>query len=178
MPNEPRAQVPAETPGCDCHENIPKDANGNPVFLILPPHDRARYEEWMAEYEQAWRTTKDPIYFRAASTVNFIHRQPQPRWLYEAGDEIAAGRRTKRHEQRYLDALRHCLRYETVSHLRAEGLTLEEALTKAGEKLERMGLAASRYTIEDSYDRMVREIRASRYVSPTMPKHLRIILDR
>jgi hypothetical protein len=163
MPEEPRAQAPTETAGCDCHENIPKDENGDPIFLILPPAMRAKYEKRMAGLERAWNATKDPAYFREANAWAHIYRQPTPRWLYEAGDALAAGRRTKQHDERYLDAQRHRLRYETVRDFREAGWTEDEALDKAVEELKGTIAFAARSTIKGSYDRMKREFKAKRF---------------
>jgi hypothetical protein len=154
MPEESHLQAPTENAGCDYHENIPKDANGDPIFLILPLGIRVRYEERMAGLKQAWAATKDPAYFREAFTWSFLYRQPTPRWLYEAGDAIAAGRRTKQHDEKYLDGQRHLVRYTTVRAYREESCTEDEAFDKACAELEQMGQAASRYTIKDSYDRI------------------------
>jgi hypothetical protein len=163
MPDELRAQGPTETPGCDCHENIPKDENGVPIFFILPPDIRAKYERRLSGFERAWNATKDPAYFRQALAWNHLHRQPTSRWLYEAGDAIAAERRTRQHDERYLDRQRHFLRYEIVRAFREAGLTLDEALDKACERLGGMGAAASRSTVADSYDRIRRELRTNRF---------------
>jgi hypothetical protein len=163
MPDEPRAQAPTDLPGCDCHEGIPRDDTGVPTYFILPPDLRAYYEEKLAGFERAWNATKDPAYYRQANAWNHFHRQPQPRWLYEAGDAIAAGRRSKNDDKRYLKNQRHLIRYETVRVFRAAGWTEDEALDKAREELARMGAAASRYTIKDSYDRMKREFKAKRF---------------
>jgi C4-dicarboxylate-specific signal transduction histidine kinase len=163
MPEEPHPQAPTELPGCDCHENILKDANGDPIFLILPPAIRAKYEERLSGFEQAWNATKDPAYFREANAWAHFHRQPTPRWLFEAGDEVAAGRRTKQHDERYLDAMRHWMRYQTVRAFREAGCTEDEALDKACKELERRRAAVSKYTIKDSYDRIKREFKAKRH---------------
>jgi hypothetical protein len=163
MPEESHAQAPTETPGCDCHEGIPRDNAGLPTYFILPPDMRAKYEERLAGFERAWNATKDPAYFRQALAWNHNYRQPTPQWLFEAGDAIAAGRRTKQHDERYLDAMRHLERYRTVRAFREAGWTEDEALDKAIEELARKGLAASRYTIKDSYDRMKREYKAKRH---------------
>jgi hypothetical protein len=163
MPDEIRDQAPPETPGCDCHEGIPRDADGVPTYFILPPTVRAGYEERLAGFERAWNTTKDPAYFREANAWVYLHRQPTPRWLYEAGDAIASGRRTRDHDNRYLAGQRHLIRYETVRAFREAGWTEDEALDKAVEELARRGLAAARLTIKDSYDRMRRELQAGRF---------------
>jgi hypothetical protein len=159
MPDEPRAQ--AETR--DDHENIPKDENGVPVFFILPPSIRAKYERRLSGFERAWNATKDPAFFRQAFALSHLHRQPTPRWLYEAGDAIAAGRRTRRHDEHYLDGQRHLRRYQIVRAFRKAGLSLDKALDKACERLGEMGAAAARSTIEDSYDRIRRELQANRF---------------
>jgi hypothetical protein len=180
MPKEPRPQAPTETAGCDCHEGIPRDSDGVPTYFILPPADRAKYEERMSGLKQAWDATRDPAYFREAFTWSFLYRQPTPRWLYEAGDTIAAGRRTKQHDERYLDGQRHLLRYEMVRAFREAGWTEDEALDKACERLREMGAAASRSTIEDSYDRIWRELQAKRFgrYKPLVQPRFRTIKGR
>jgi hypothetical protein len=163
MSDEIRAQAPPESPGCDCHENIPKDENGVPIFFILPPAERAYYEERLAGFEKAWHATRDPAFYRQANAWNYLHRQPPPRWLYDAGDEIAAERRTKQHDERYLDAMRHLNRYEMVRAFIAAGWDEKQAIDKACEELERRGAAASWYTIADSYRKVLRELKVGRF---------------
>jgi hypothetical protein len=163
MPEDPHAQAPTEIAGCDCHEGIPRDSAGVPTYFILPPADRAKYGERMSDLKQAWDATRDPAYFREAFTWSFLYRQPTPRWLYEAGDAIAAGRRTKQHDEQYLDGQRHLVRYETVRAFREAGCSEDEALDKAVEDLARRGQAASRYTVKDSYDRIWRELQGGRF---------------
>jgi hypothetical protein len=162
MSDKHRVQAPAERPGGDCHENIPKDADGNPIFLILPSDKRAKYERKMANHERAWHATKDPAYAVEAMMWARAYRQPLPGWLYAASIAIATKRRTKRDEERYFDAMRHRKRYETVCAFRAAGLTLEKALDKAVGELAKGRAAASRSTIEASYKRVQRELRANR----------------
>jgi hypothetical protein len=45
----------------DPHRNIPKDAKGVPIFLILPTGIRTKYERQMAACERAWLATRDPL---------------------------------------------------------------------------------------------------------------------
>jgi hypothetical protein len=159
MPEESRRQ----SPNCDCHEGIPRDSEGVPTYFILPPADRAYYEERLAGFEKAWKATKDPAWFAHASKWADIFRQPHPPWLSEAGQTVAAGTRTKQHDERYLDGQRHLIRYQTVRAFREAGGTEDEALDKAVEELAKKGFAASRSTIKGSYDRMKRELKAKRF---------------
>jgi hypothetical protein len=48
---------PAIEPG---YERIPRDAAGNPVFLILSADDRKRYDQWMKSCKAGWRDAADP----------------------------------------------------------------------------------------------------------------------
>ena len=123
---------------------------------------RADYEQTMAEFQRAWLATKDPAYFREAFAWAHYHRQPIPPWLFKAGDAIAAKRRTKGHNKRHLANMRHLIRYETVRDFRAANLSEDAALDAACKHLEKIGFAAARPTIEDSYDKIKRELKANR----------------
>jgi hypothetical protein len=173
---EPRAQASPETAdravlklteeaavGCDCHEGIPRDGDGIPTYFILPPVDRAYYEERLASFERAWNATKDPAYYRQANTWVGCFRQPHPPWLIQAGDVLAAKKRTPKHDEDYADAQRHFRRHEIVRDLVAAGWKEEAAFAEASARLKKMGIrgSASR-TIEDSYRKVLREFKAGR----------------
>src|SRR5262245_28581972 len=82
------------------HRNIPKDTNGAPIFLILPPKLRAHYESKMARYERGWNASRDPLFVTEAHTLTRLYRQPSPQWLDEAIWVLATSRRTAEHAKR------------------------------------------------------------------------------
>jgi hypothetical protein len=46
--------------GEDPHKHVPKDVDGNPVFLVLPPGVKASYDRKMRNCEAGWQATGDP----------------------------------------------------------------------------------------------------------------------
>jgi hypothetical protein len=181
MPDELHAQAPTETLGCDCHEGIPRDSAGVPTYFILPPADRAYYEEKLAGFEKAWEATKDPAWFAHASAWADLFRQPHPPWLSKASQMVAARQRTKDDDRRYRKNQSHLLRYQTVRAHREAGCSEDEALDRAVKELAKIrGEAAARSTIEDSYNRMKREFKAKRfgYYKPFVQGRFRTINGR
>jgi hypothetical protein len=109
-PTEPPVE-PAIEPG---YERIPRDAAGNPVFLILSDSDRKRYDRWMKSCEAGWRDSKDPWAVSEAHTLTFCYRQVSPAWLDEAVYLLACKRRTKIYPKRAQDADVRLTRYRAV----------------------------------------------------------------
>ena len=87
----------AKTRRGDPHQGLPRDANGDPIFWILPQDIRVRYDHRMAACEKAWTQTGDPAAVGEAETWAFLHRQP---WLHDAVVQLATNRRTKAHANR------------------------------------------------------------------------------
>jgi hypothetical protein len=169
----------------DLHRNIPRDAEGNPIFLILPPTLRARYEEGMAECEAAWRGG-EPLAVAEASTWAWLHRQPHPAWLEQATIDVIVGRRSKSQAKRYLENQIRMARYQKVRALKvgwagarcgtapdgrevrtlvkpAESITWDEAYARASELLEGTMAAGSAATMKADYSRVQRDLNAGRY---------------
>lgn len=96
------------------HQGIPRDANGDPIFWILPQDIRTRYDHRMAACEKAWTQTGDPAAVGEAETWAFTHRQPHPQWLHDAVVQLAISRRTKAHASRARADALHFMRYEAV----------------------------------------------------------------
>jgi hypothetical protein len=113
------------------HRGIPRDADGNPVYLILPPKWQVQYEKDMELCRAGWQATRDPYIAAEAVSWVHLHRQPVPAWLHEALWVVAAGRRGKAHAQRALVASKHLQRYMAVRDFKADGLTWEESYTRA-----------------------------------------------
>jgi hypothetical protein len=98
------------------YTGIPLNSDGTPTIFLLPSGTRAYYEERLASFEKAWNATKDPAYYRQANKWTRIFRQPQPDWLAEAGDMLAAELRAKSpsFDERYEDNQKHFVRFMWV----------------------------------------------------------------
>jgi hypothetical protein len=116
------------------HRGIPRDADGNPVYLILPPKGRVQYERDMELCRAGWEATRDPYIAAEALSWAHLHRQPIPAWLHEAMWVVAAGRRGKAHAQRAMVAFKHLQRYMAVRDFKADGLTWEAAWARAADR--------------------------------------------
>jgi hypothetical protein len=101
-------------------DKIPRDAAGNPIFLILLDGIRASYDRKLAACEAGWRETGDPFAVSEAAILVHLHRQPLPRWLTEAVTMLAIDRRGKAHAKRALEAAADSLRYQAVRDAKAE----------------------------------------------------------
>jgi hypothetical protein len=113
--NPPAGPAPTEACACDeQHRGIPRDADGNPIFLILKDGDRVRYERWMARCEKAWTQTRDPRVLDEAQTLAWAYRQPNPTWLRDALSTALANSRTPEHAERHRKAQIHFRRYRAV----------------------------------------------------------------
>jgi hypothetical protein len=51
------------------HPGIPRDADGVPIFLVLPPELRASYDKKMRRCERGWQTTRDPAFVGEAQIL-------------------------------------------------------------------------------------------------------------
>jgi hypothetical protein len=151
---------PAIEPG---YERIPRDAAGNPIFLILPEADQQRYDRWMKRCEAGWRETQDPFAFTEALTFAFIHRQPIPAWLDEAGFLLACHRRTKDDAKRALEAGVRFRRYRAVIAAKASGLSCDKAKKQASVMLAEDTYARGKPgTIWKAYQVVKRDLKAGR----------------
>jgi hypothetical protein len=106
-----------KAPANDDQAGIPHDANGDPIFLILPPVLRARYDEKMAQCESAWREG-EPLAVAEAQELTCLYRQPIPVWLGEAVVQLAVKRRTKKQAKRHREAQKNFARYSLVRDLK------------------------------------------------------------
>ncbi len=117
------------------YEHIPRDAKGDPVFLILPDGVRASYDRKMAQCEAGWRGTGDPWAVSQAHTLTRLYRQVAPPWLDDAVFGLAARRRTRAHDKRALETEIRLTRYTVVRDAHARGLPWERAYAHAAEAL-------------------------------------------
>ena len=83
-----RDKTRSQSAADDAHRGIPRDAKGDPIFLILPPVMRARYDKQMAQCESAWRKG-ELLAVAEAAVRSQLYRQPIPAWLADAIVELA-----------------------------------------------------------------------------------------
>jgi len=153
-------------------EKIPRDAAGDPIFLILPDRIRASYDRKLAACEAGWRETADPFAVSEAAILVHLHRQPLPRWLTEAVAMLADDRRGKAHAKRALEAAADSMRYQVVRDLNQDGETWEQAYALAADALAQTRARGSEHTMEAAYKRVkraLREGRGGRYFTPKIP---------
>jgi hypothetical protein len=160
------------------HQGIPRDANGVPIFLILPAALQAQLDEDLAQCEAAWREG-EPLAVAEAVTLLRIHRQPNPMWLDQAVVELAIGRRTKGQATRHLEAMKRLVRYRTVRDLKIRCVTAkdgskiyervgpdeiswEEAHERAFELLKGTLAAGSARTMKEHYGEVQRDLNEGR----------------
>jgi hypothetical protein len=98
----------------DDHRGIPRDAGGDPVFLILPAEIRTKLDANLAACRLAWEQAHEPLAITEAETLLHLHRQPIPKWLEEAIVTFVMGARSKQQAERYQDATTRMARYTSV----------------------------------------------------------------
>jgi hypothetical protein len=155
----------------DHHHDIPRDAEGDPVFLILPAPMRADYEKVMANCEAAWRAG-EPLAVAEAATCVHLYRQPIPKWLEQAIVELAINQRTKQQAKHYTEAQLQLRRYMTVRDLKLDinfsqetakriaDISWEEAYERAAEILAGTSAAGSAATMKADYQKVQRNLNA------------------
>ena len=158
----------------DDHANIPRDAEGNPVFLILPEGVRASYQRRMGACEEAWKNTGDPAAIGEAEAWSFSHRQPHPRWLCDAIMELTVARRAKSQVKRARDNQIHFQRYELVRDAKyimekasdgqwrrrdRPGMTWDRAYEIAAKALAGSPAAGDEDTMRGSYKRVCADLK-------------------
>jgi hypothetical protein len=98
----------------DDHRGIPRDAAGDPVFLILPAKIQTKLDVRLAACRLAWEQAREPLALTEATTLLHYHRQPVPKWLEEAFVTFVMGARRKQQAERYQDATTRMARYTSV----------------------------------------------------------------
>jgi len=161
---------------------IPRDSNGDPIFLVLPPAIQARYDRRMKRCERAWQATRNPLAFAEATTWAYFYRQPHPAWLHEASWVLAIKRQGKTHATRALNAAVFLQRYQAVrdAHYK-DGLSWEDAYDRAAERSASTSWKAEARTMKAAYIRVKKDLKSGRgglYFTPKwhrdfMPKELR-----
>jgi hypothetical protein len=162
-------------------DEIPRDAAGDPIFLILRDGVRASYDRKLAACEAGWRDTQDPLAVSEAMIYVHSHRQPPPRWLTEAVAMLADDHRGRAHAKRALEAMADSWRYQAVRDAKAERragnlqgrkVSWEQAYGRAADVLAGTPASGSADTMKRSYQKVVRDLRAGRggrYFTPKRP---------
>jgi uncharacterized membrane protein YgcG len=127
-------------------------------FPSDPETDLKNFQGKQAEYEAAYRRTGEPLALYEALLHATAAGQPTPDWLVTAiGDIIVRGRNDQA-ARRFQERVRHVRRYRLVRDLRRRGHTKDCALELAVAALEATDAAGARSTIENSYDRVRRDL--------------------
>jgi hypothetical protein len=154
----------------DDHFGVPRDADGVPVFFVLPAELQASYDKRMARCERGWQATGDPAFVSEAQILVHLHRQPPLLWLSEAICMLAVKRRTKGHVTRAFNAAIRRMRYEAVRDAKHEGRTWHEAYEHAADVLASTRAAAELSTMESAYKQVKRDLKQGRFGLYAMPK--------
>jgi hypothetical protein len=156
-----KASPPNASAGDD-HRDIPRDAQGNPIFLILPPAMRERYGSQMAQCEAAWRGG-EPLAVAEAVVRSQLHPQPIPVWVADAVVELAVKRRTKKQAKRHLEAQKDLARFELVRDLKAANRTWPEAYAEASSMLAGTLAQGDDDTMSRAYKAVKRDLKGRRF---------------
>src|SRR5262249_26953250 len=129
------------------------------AFPYDPETEVKNFQRKQAEYEPAYRPTRDPLVLREALMNAKAAGQLTPDWLMEAlGDNLRRGR-TDQTAKRFRERMRHVQRYRCVWDLRQKGHVKDHALDRAVAALEATDATAVRPTIEDSYNLVNRDLK-------------------
>jgi hypothetical protein len=163
----------------DLYRRIARDADGNPIFFVLPPAMEASYGRKLRRCEAGWRATGDPAFVIEAVILSYLHRQPLRLWQTEAMVTLATKRRTKGYATSALKAAIRLLRYQAVlkaKRRRARSgrpTPWDDAYEQAAEVLAGTGAAAKAATMKKAYCDVVDHIKTGRgglYANPIMPR--------
>jgi hypothetical protein len=132
--------------------DVPRDAKGYPLYLILVGHELANFERKMKSLEAGWRETGDPLIVQEATTLIRIYRQTLPPWLDEAVFDLTNKIRTKAHAKRAYEAHVRFRRYRAVADgNKLDKLTWTEAYDQAARALADTRAAGDPDTMRKSY---------------------------
>jgi hypothetical protein len=159
----------------DCdewHERIPRDADGFPVYFILPAERQAQYDERMAACEAGWRDTRDPAFVGEATFWGYAYRQPAPSWLSDAVMMLAIEWRGQAHAARRPRSIVRLQRYRAVCDARQRGLSWTRAYEDAVARLEGTDARGETATMKDDYCTVQADLKAGRigvFEHPLLP---------
>jgi hypothetical protein len=129
------------------------------TFPYDPETEVKNFQRKQAEYEAAYRHTKEPLALYEALLHADAAGRRIPRWLVEAMGNIIMQGRTDQTAERFRERMRHVQRYRCVRDLRQKGHVKDHALDRAVAALEATDAAAVRPTIGDSYDLVNRDLK-------------------
>jgi hypothetical protein len=126
-----------------------------------PKADAENFQRKQAEYEAAYRCTGEPrmLYEALLNARAYLRFPADLNWLMTAMGEFVMRGRTDQTAERFRERMRHVQRYRCVRDLRQKGHTKNQALNLAVAKLEATNDPAMRRTIENSYDKVDRDLR-------------------
>jgi hypothetical protein len=144
---------------------IPRRVTDRPTFRQLSPAENDEFLRTQAGLEAAYRTSGDPQALCHALVHVYGSRQTIPKWLEWALLNFVVEHRTDEAAKRDRDRMRHARRFAVVRDLRnavnehtGKKYTKDEALDLAVESLAKQRAAAARETIEDSYDKVRKDL--------------------
>jgi hypothetical protein len=126
-----------------------------------PETELKDFRRRQAEYESAYRRTGEPLALYEALLHARASCQQLPAdldWLVKAVCDVILRDRTDQTVERFQQRMRHVRRYRCVRDLRRSN-PKDRALGLAVAALEAAGEAVARSTIEDSYDRVNRDLK-------------------
>jgi hypothetical protein len=157
--------------------DVPRDAAGNPLYIILTGREREQYTRKLKDLEAGWRATSDPWVLAEAVTLTHFYRQTLPAWLDEAIWFLADGLRSKAHAKRAREAHIRLSRYMAVRDAKKlDKLSWPKACEKAEAVLEGSPAAAeadTMWTVYKSVKADLREGRGGQYVMPHRQRRAR-----
>jgi len=126
-----------------------------------PKADAENFQRKQTEYEAAYRLTKEPfaLYEALLNADAYLQFPAELNWLVEAMGELVMRARTDDTAKRFRERMQHVQRYRRVRDLRLQGHTKNRALELAAAELEAADQAIMQKTIENSYDRVNRELK-------------------
>jgi hypothetical protein len=139
--------------------DIPLRITARPTFKPLSPAENGEFLRRQAEFEAAYRCTGEPLALLDALRDAWWSRQTVPGWLVTNIGDALIRQRTDEEAERYRDKMRHVQRYIIVRDLRRKEHTKDNALDVAVKILADQRAAASRRTIEGSYDKVERSLK-------------------
>jgi hypothetical protein len=139
--------------------DIPPRVSNRPFHKPLSPAEEDEFLLKQAEFEAAYRCTGDPLALQEALNHAWFSRQTVPGWLMREIGYALIRSRTDEEAERYQDRMRHVRRFIIVRDLRRKEHTKDNALDVAVKILADQRAAASRRTIEGSYDKVERSLK-------------------
>ena len=139
--------------------DIPLNVTPGPARKQLSPAENGEFLRRQAEFEAAYRCAGEPLALLDALRDAWWSRQTVPGWLVTNIGDALIRQRTDEEAERYWDRMRHVQRYIIVRDLRRKEHTKDSALDVAVKILADQRAAASRRTIEGSYDKVERSLK-------------------